>query len=130
MTIETLAHKAGDSTWRKVGEKALVTAVTTLITEAIKASVELMKKAKLREQKAEFDDRRARQKKDDEPAGGEAPDEEAVDEADDSDEESDDDEETDAADSEDGSDDGPEDEDAPESGGPAVDFASYIAKQR
>jgi hypothetical protein len=116
MMIETLAQKAGDSTWRKVGEKAVVTAVTTLITEAIKASVELMKKAKLREQKAEFDDRRARQKKDDGPAGGDAPDEDAVEEADDSDEEGDDDEETDAADS--------------ENGGPAVDFASYVARQR
>lgn len=114
--IDTLAQKAGDSTWRKVGEKAVVTAVTTLITEAIKASVELMKKAKLREQKAEFDDRRARQKKDDGPAGGEEADEDAVDETDESEEDGDEADETDAADS--------------ENGGPAVDFASYVARQR
>lgn len=107
--IEKLARDAGESVWRRVGEKALITAVTTLLSEAIKASVEVAKKAKLRVHEAEFEDRRARLKKASEAAAdGEA------DGEDDSSEEA-----ADAA----GSDEAAE-------SGPTVDFASYVARHR
>lgn len=116
--MEDLARKAGDSIWRKVGEKALITAVETFLSETIKASVEVVKKAKLRAQQAAFDDKRARVKKASE-AAAEA---EEVDAADDQDE----DEEAGAADSdaESGRDSGEE------PGGPTVDFAAYVARRR
>ncbi len=109
--IEKLAQKAGDSLWRKVGEKAVITAVTTLLSEAIKASVEIVKKGKLMEQKAEFDDQRERDKKakePDEPQSDE--DDEPVDD------------EVDAAESE-----TPE---APDDAGPKLNFADYVARNR
>lgn len=108
--IENLAQKASDSLWRKVGEKAVITAVTTLLSEAIKASVEIVKKGKLMEQKAEFDDQRERDKK------ARAPDEPQSD-----DDEDCEDDEVDAADSE-----TPEE---PAEGGPRVKFADYVARK-
>ncbi len=108
--IEKLAQDADDSIWRKLGEKALMTAVTTLLSEAIKASVEVAKKAKLRMHEAEFEDMRARVKKASEAAAGDAADDEVVL----------DDDEADAA----GSDEPAEDT------GPKVDFAAYVARHR
>jgi recombinational DNA repair protein RecT len=109
--IARLVSKAGESGWRKVGEKAVITAVTTLLSETIKASIELVKKAKLREQKADFDDRRARDKKEDEP------DETQTSEPD---EERDDDSDEDVED----------ENDAAESDRPNLDFESFIASKR
>jgi hypothetical protein len=107
--IEELAKQASDSLWRKIGEKAL----TTAVTEVIKASIDLAKRAKLREQKAAFDDRRKQQKKNE------------ADEADEP-EQSEADEELD------------EDEDEAEASKPkeppaedaCVDFAAYVASRR
>ncbi|QDG51626.1 hypothetical protein FIV42_12970 [Persicimonas caeni] len=109
--IENLASKASDSLWRKVGEKAVITAVTTLLSEAIKASVEVVKKSKLMEQKADFDDRRAREKKAREPDEPQSEEEDA-DEADD---------EVDAAES-------PKGDDTSKSG-PKISFAEYLARR-
>lgn len=111
--IEQLARKASDSLWRKVGEKAVITAVTTLLSEAIKASIEVVKNGKLMEQKADFDDRRERDKKPSE-----------RDEASGDDEARDEDDEVDAAESK-----KPEEADEPSDGGPTVSFAEYLAKK-
>lgn len=114
--IRELAQKTGDSLWRKVGEKAVVTAVTTLLSEAIKASVEIVKKGKLREQKAEFDDRREREKKAREPDEPQA--DEEIDEPED-----------DAADVAE-SDQSDESGESEGDGGPKVSFASYVDAHR
>lgn len=107
--LEEIAKKASESMWRKIGEKALSTAVTTFITETIKASVEVVKKAKLREQKAEFEERNKK-------PSSEAPDDEIEETEDDA---------ADAADSNES-----EPTEPPTDGGPSVDFASYVARKR
>ncbi len=54
--------QSGDSLWRKLGEEAAKTAVSTFVEEGIKASVELWKTRHMKELDIEFDERRKARK--------------------------------------------------------------------
>ena len=60
--LEDVVKESSKSLWKKIGEKALTKAVTTLVGEVIKAAVDIKKRAKLREDKAAFDADRKKKK--------------------------------------------------------------------
>lgn len=153
--IDKLVEDAGDSLWREVGKKALNTAVKTVVSEAIRATVDLIKRAKLREQKAAFEDRRKEEKEkrkarekeeaDDAQEEGEDGDDGDPDETREDDGREDDapDEDADDGDPDESDEDGGDAEDDVERGdddeddtgdanrtGPTVDFSSYVARRR
>ena len=53
--LEEVVKESSESLWKKLGEKALTKAVTTLVGEIVKAGVDIKKRQKLREDKAAFD---------------------------------------------------------------------------
>ncbi len=50
--------QSSDSLWRKLGEEAAKTAVSTFVEEGIKASIELWKTRHMKELDIEFEERR------------------------------------------------------------------------
>lgn len=55
--IDEIARKSGDSLWREVGERAVKKAVSTFVSEGIKAVVEIWKERHMKELDLEFKER-------------------------------------------------------------------------
>ncbi len=56
--LHQLAISSKDPLWKRLGEKALLQAVSTLVEEGIKATVELWKTRHMKEMDIEFEERK------------------------------------------------------------------------